>query len=778
MIVRLLPAILLLLMAASVSAADSAIDRVQLEGDAWNAWEQGTAAPFLRGVVEAAGLTATAGPPADVAVELVIGQPGSSLLPAEDIFAVRACAWAEDAADADRFRVQPPDLAVGTYRAAFRARVGAGPWVYGDLDGSANGLQAAQCFTLEVLEPIPTFTPTPSPTPAPLSADNQIYSPEPEGPLSLDGVLLTFSPEPGEAFGYGVCRRSEPALTMQPADGDTTVSLTEDGSREVALPFAFPFYGASFGRVWLNNNGNLTFNGPDGSFAPTPGNHLAQPRVAVLFTDLAPGAVVMNLSQDRAVFTWPRNAFATAEGFATLQAVLRADGTITVQTVETPSIPATALVGLSAGLPVPANPAVLAQAVSCAGAATPTATPGPSPTVTPSPTPPPFGLVAGNQLFAAGFTGQAPPGAGLMMNFSRVPGDDTRYRFCQRPMGELPATSVDEEHTLAIGDDGSAQVALPWPFPFYNGTFAAVWVNNNGSITFEAEDPGYTPTAFEHLSLSRIAALRTDLDTGGRVWWRQDGDRVVFTWQEVPFFDLPTQTATVQVTLHRDGGITIHNPKPEAIPQAATVGLSAGHPSPADLTDFAAGPLCESPTPVPSPAPTPTPMPTFRPSVDDDRDGLTNAQEAGLGTSPLLRDSDGDGIEDGVEVALGSSPLDAQSPAVRFDRDGDGVPDALDPFPDSADGDGDGYGDAWEILSGSDPGDAESHPALGDADGDGQADFTDAVAIFNIFLGNISPTPFADQEFLDVDRSGAVDSVDGVILFNWYLRNIPTIPFR
>ena len=36
--------------------------------------------------------------------------------------------------------------------------------------------------------------------------------------------------------------------------------------------------------------------------------------------------------------------------------------------------------------------------------------------------------------------------------------------------------------------------------------------------------------------------------------------------------------------------------------------------------------------------------------VDTDGDGLTDAEEADLGTNPLVRDSDGDGIEDGDEV--------------------------------------------------------------------------------------------------------------------------------
>ena len=43
--------------------------------------------------------------------------------------------------------------------------------------------------------------------------------------------------------------------------------------------------------------------------------------------------------------------------------------------------------------------------------------------------------------------------------------------------------------------------------------------------------------------------------------------------------------------------------------------------------------------------------------ADSDGDGLSDAEEAALGTNPLSADSDGDGINDGMEVVLGSNPL-------------------------------------------------------------------------------------------------------------------------
>ena len=74
--------------------------------------------------------------------------------------------------------------------------------------------------------------------------------------------------------------------------------------------------------------------------------------------------------------------------------------------------------------------------------------------------------------------------------------------------------------------------------------------------------------------------------------------------------------------------------------------------------------------------------------VDTDGDGLTDAEEADLGTDPELADTDGDGIEDGEEVDLGTDPL-------------------------LTDTDGDTYSDADEIAEGTDPTDADDRIYIG-----------------------------------------------------------------
>ncbi|MGC6493673.1 MAG: hypothetical protein ACON5B_12610 [Myxococcota bacterium] len=93
------------------------------------------------------------------------------------------------------------------------------------------------------------------------------------------------------------------------------------------------------------------------------------------------------------------------------------------------------------------------------------------------------------------------------------------------------------------------------------------------------------------------------------------------------------------------------------------------------------------------------PVPTVDPN-DPDGDGLTNEEEAKLGTDPDLADTDYDGLTDGFEMEFGSDPL-------VFDTDGDGLSDAqeheLGTSPINSDSDNDGESDGAEVGAGTDP---------------------------------------------------------------------------
>lgn len=115
------------------------------------------------------------------------------------------------------------------------------------------------------------------------------------------------------------------------------------------------------------------------------------------------------------------------------------------------------------------------------------------------------------------------------------------------------------------------------------------------------------------------------------------------------------------------------------------------------------------------------------PVVDSDADGLDDASEREQGTDPVLRDSDGDSIGDLVEILVGFDPLVADEPLAcnpllrpERDRDLDGLTDCeeavLGTDDSLVDSDGDGMPDVLEVQSFTDYVDRDGER---DADGDG-----------------------------------------------------------
>jgi RHS repeat-associated protein len=160
------------------------------------------------------------------------------------------------------------------------------------------------------------------------------------------------------------------------------------------------------------------------------------------------------------------------------------------------------------------------------------------------------------------------------------------------------------------------------------------------------------------------------------------------------------------------------------------------------------------------------------PLADRDGDGLTNGQEASLGTNPDSADSDSDGVTDSIEVGNAQTPTDTDGDgkidaleSATADVDGDGKPDSNDadaldgPLadrdgdgltnaqeallgtnPDSADSDGDGTSDGAEVGSGASPIDTDGdgiidalESSTADEDGDGVPDSADARTRSTVF---------------------------------------------
>jgi len=102
---------------------------------------------------------------------------------------------------------------------------------------------------------------------------------------------------------------------------------------------------------------------------------------------------------------------------------------------------------------------------------------------------------------------------------------------------------------------------------------------------------------------------------------------------------------------------------------------------------------------IPSPG---QPIPTTPTELDSDADGLTDDNEANLGTNPLLPDSDGDGLTDREELMIyNTDPLNPDSDADALtDYEEIGVYGS-DPL--ISDSDADGYSDGEEVANGYNP---------------------------------------------------------------------------
>jgi len=121
---------------------------------------------------------------------------------------------------------------------------------------------------------------------------------------------------------------------------------------------------------------------------------------------------------------------------------------------------------------------------------------------------------------------------------------------------------------LALGDEMSSTVSLPWSFPFYENEYDRLWVGDNGFLSFRQGYAGTAPDGtfvFQNTCLpgasqpnDAIYPFWDDLDPskGGAVFAkRADDDSFVIQWLEVVHWH-GADPETFEVVLHRDGRIT------------------------------------------------------------------------------------------------------------------------------------------------------------------------------------------------------------------------------
>ena len=183
--------------------------------------------------------------------------------------------------------------------------------------------------------------------------------------FDLDSATLTFTPAAGGTPRYRYAY-SGPGYDASAADqGSPVVALGDDDSRQFTLPFAFPFYGASYRQVFLNSDGNLTFTAAESASTNRSLGRLTggPPRIAPLFDDLdptrSPGGVRFYAGASQVVFSWVNVPEYSQSGFGaaqTFQVRLYVDGSI--QFSYSGVNPTSAVVGIAPGSAQPGTSVV------------------------------------------------------------------------------------------------------------------------------------------------------------------------------------------------------------------------------------------------------------------------------------------------------------------------------------------------------------------------------------------------------------------------------------
>jgi hypothetical protein len=113
---------------------------------------------------------------------------------------------------------------------------------------------------------------------------------------------------------------------------------------------------------------------------------------------------------------------------------------------------------------------------------------------------------------------------------------------------------------IALGTYGWQEISLPFSFPFFGAARTRLFVNANGSLTFNYGDGSWrTGGPYFLSSLPRIAVYYSRLDpaAGGKVLVAEASDRLLVTWSEIPEREDETRRNTFQVALDPSGRISM-----------------------------------------------------------------------------------------------------------------------------------------------------------------------------------------------------------------------------
>jgi uncharacterized protein (TIGR03437 family) len=128
--------------------------------------------------------------------------------------------------------------------------------------------------------------------------------------FNLDLKTLQFTPTAAIALHYGYAVIDSGYDAAAAAAGTALAALDDDDTRQLTLPFAFPFFGVTYSQIFVNSDGNLTFTAGDSASTDRSLGRMTAgpPRISPLFDDLDPaltaGGVRVLADATRVVVSW------------------------------------------------------------------------------------------------------------------------------------------------------------------------------------------------------------------------------------------------------------------------------------------------------------------------------------------------------------------------------------------------------------------------------------------------------------------------------------------
>ncbi len=176
-----------------------------------------------------------------------------------------------------------------------------------------------------------------------------------EGELIVPANVLDL-----RSLGLRYTRNSAGGYDVRRIDGafrsavGTRVTLTDDDSVRMNVPFTFSFYGRSQSIAFVNSDGNLTFEEEDRSSTERSVSRLltGPPRISPFLADLDPttgsGRIFVNAAADQYTVTWCNVRGFDSTSTVSVQTTFLPDGTIDMKYGATVDLGG-AVVGLSPG---------------------------------------------------------------------------------------------------------------------------------------------------------------------------------------------------------------------------------------------------------------------------------------------------------------------------------------------------------------------------------------------------------------------------------------------